>query len=52
MISVATGGEFRPAGSVAGWRSLENNTFVRCRVRIGVQFTYIHKPVYGSSAFA
>jgi hypothetical protein len=32
--------------------SPENNTFLKRTVRTRVQFTYIHKSVYGSSAFA
>jgi hypothetical protein len=33
-------------------RSLQNNTSELRRMRTPTQFIYIHKPVYGSSAFA
>jgi hypothetical protein len=40
------------AQPAAPTRLPENNTLFKARMRSFVQFTYIHKSVYGSSAFA
>jgi hypothetical protein len=51
MCADATGRD-RAGRRVRATRLPENNTLFKTRVRSFVQFTYIHKSVYGSSAFA